>query len=84
MLSAAYYSCLSFFWPDAELVIIVLAVSAKAASVAVPARLTSCHITPEEVLMNGLSCKANGIAGGKPYHYPVLTRCSYKVLRAQP
>ena len=55
-----------------------------AASVAVPARLTSCHITPEEVLMNGLSCKADGIAGGKPYHYPVLTGCSYKVLRAHP
>lgn len=58
----------SFFRPDTELVIVFLGYEGR--HFAAPARLSSCHIAPEEALMNGLSFDADGIAGGKPYQVP--------------
>ena len=84
MLSAAYYSCLSiffsFFRPDTELVIVVLGYEGR--HFAVPARLSSCHIAPEEVLMMVFPATPTASQEASPTKYPLLTRCSYKVLRS--
>ena len=83
MLSAAYYSCLSFFWPDAELVIIVLECECRqcrsACNVAIMPYYTRRSLDEWSFLRSRRHRRRPS-----PTKYPVLIRCSYKVLRAQP
>ena len=83
MLSAAYYSCLSFYWPDAELVIIVLECEGRqcrsACNVAIMPYYTRRSLDEWSFLRSRRHRRRPS-----PTKYPVLTRCSYKVLRSHP